>query len=242
MRFRILAAATVAVAALAVLAAPAQSATTEPVYSGTGWKALTSHGIYSIAPDPYTIVFANVEARAVLKPYFTNTATKITAITGVPVVVTDIIDTTPVGSCPSRHRIIAHYEHQPLGQPGYSQARPCYSIADGSAWGGHVRMDSEYWTVPDWFGPDPALNEALRKSAVSHETGHIFGLDHPNYDRDKDGTIEAYECVTNSKGWRPLMCSPNGGDRSSSGTGAYVTEFDAKGLTQMADNYYLRQN
>jgi len=239
---RIVAAFALAAGLLFGAAAPSTPATTEPVYSGTGWKALTSHRIYSIAPDPYTIVFASEQARTKLTPYLTGPAGQITTITGVPVTVSFIVDTTPATSCPSRHRIVVHYIHQPLGLPGYSQARPCYSTVDNSAWGGHLLMDSEYWEVPNWFGPDPAVNEMMRKNAVTHELGHIFGLDHPNTDLDKDGVVEAYECVKNAAGVKPNLCSPNGGYKTTAGAGKYVTEFDAKGLQQMAQNYYLRLN
>ncbi|TXS39698.1 hypothetical protein EAO77_36130 [Streptomyces sp. t39] len=212
-----------------------------PVYSGPGWKASTVRPLLSIHPDPYYIVFADATARSILKPYFTGPAAQITAITGVPVVVTDILDTTPVGTCPGRHRIIVTYEHQPMGVTAYSQARPCYSIADNSAWGGHVRMDSEYWEVPAWFSTNSTTNETYRKNLSAHELAHIFGLDHPNEDHDGDGTVERFECVKNAAGWTPTQCSPNGGDRSATGAGKYVADFDAKGLKQMADNYWLRQ-
>ncbi|WP_051777650.1 hypothetical protein [Streptomyces violaceorubidus] len=226
---------------------------TSPVYSGTGWKALTTEGIYSLSPDPYEIVFADTTARTRLAKYFLLPAAQVTRSVGVPITVTTTLDLTPLGTCPPRHRIVVHYLHQPLGQPGMSQARPCYATGNGSAWGGHILMDSEYWTIPTWFGPDPAVNEARRKDASTHELGHILGLDHPNTDIDRDGTVEAGECV--AKDWlKPVMCSPNRGlpwptVEETTGPVAYnftepgkfSKDFDLPGLRQLLANYVLRQ-
>lgn len=216
------------------------SATVAPTYSGTGWKALTSRGIYSIHPDPYTIVFATTTARTKLTPYLTGPARQITAITGIPVTVTTTIDTTPTTACPARHRIVVRYEYRPTGTAGMSTALPCASTVDQSAWGGHLRINSEYW-APGWYSSDPVKQDIMRKNVISHELGHIFGLAHPNYDRDRDGRVENYECVKNSAGWTPTLCSPNGGYRTASGAGKFVTEFDAVGLRQMARNWHLRR-
>jgi hypothetical protein len=235
------AAAVLTIVALLLAGGPARATTTTPTYKGTGWKAETSQGIYSLSPDPYTIVFADSTARTKLSKYFTTPAYQVTSSVGVPVTVSTTIDTTPAGSCPSRHRIIVHYTYRPLGTKGMSQARPCHSLADGSAWGGHILMDSEYWTSGTWFSANSTLNEAYRKNAVTHELGHILGLDHPNYDKDRDGVVENYECVKNSAGWTPVMCSPSGGYRTSTSGGKFVTEFDLAGLKQLRANYYLRQ-
>lgn len=235
-------AAVLTVAALLLAGATtARGATTTPLYGSTGWKAATAQGIYSLAPDPYTIVFADDTARTKLAGYFTAPAAQITSSVGVPVTVSSTLDTTPASTCPSRHRIIVHYTYRPMGTQGMSQALPCHSISDGSAWGGHILMDTEYWTSSTWFSTNATLNEAYRRNAVTHELGHILGLDHPNYDRDGDGVVESYECVKNAAGWTPVMCNPNGGDRSSSGAGQFVTDYDLAGLQQLAANYYLRQ-
>jgi hypothetical protein len=226
---------------LAAVLTTTAATTLTPTYSGTGWKAETSYGIYSLSPEPYTIVFADTTARTKLTPYLTGPAAQVTSQVGVTVTVSTLIDTTPATSCPSKHHIVVHYTYRPLGTAGMSQARPCYAIADGSAWGGHVLMDSEYWTVANWFSTDPALNEAYRKNATTHELGHILGLEHPNVDLDKDGVLERFECVKNSAGWTPVMCRPNGGYRTSTGAGKFVTEFDVAGLRQLLANYALRQ-
>ena len=158
-------------AGLIFASAQPASPATGPVYSGTGWKAETGQGIYSLAPDAYEVVFADSTARSKLKAYFAKPAAQVTAVTGVPITVTDLIDTTPVTSCPSRHRIVVRYEDRPTGAAGTSQALPCYDTGDGSAWGGHVRMDSEYWAKANWFSTDAAKNDAYRANAISHEFG-----------------------------------------------------------------------
>lgn len=227
-------------AVLLLAAASPASAATAPVYAGTGWKIETSQGIYSLAPAPYEIVFADSTARTKLKPYFAKPTAQATAVTGVQITVTDTIDATPVTACPARHRIVVHYEDRPLAAAGLSQTLPCYDTADGSAWGGHVRMDSEYWTQAAWFSTDPAKNDAYRANAVTHELGHVLGLDHPNYDKDGDGITEPFECATTSTGTRPLMCSPNGGYYNSIDAGKFTPPFDEPGLRQLAANWYLR--
>ncbi|MFE1451954.1 zinc metalloprotease [Streptomyces olivaceoviridis] len=227
--------------ALALLLAGATDAraATTPVYKGTGWKADTANGIYSISPDPYTIVFANTTARSKLSKYFTGPSAQLAGI-GIKVTVSTTIDTS-TAACPARHRIIVHYTYRPMGTKGMSQARSCYAIADGSAWGGHIFMDSEYWTSSTWFSTNATTNEARRKDAVSHELGHILGLAHPNVDLDKDGVVENGECVRNAAGLRPLLCSPNRGNPPATAGGKFTTEFDMRGLKQMLQNYYLRQ-
>lgn len=235
------AAATLIAAAIPLVAAPPADAA-GPVYSGKGWKAKTANfRIYSIHPDPYTIVFATATARTKLTPYFKTLASQITTITGAKVTVSTALDTTPIEACPPQHRIVIHYKHRPSGTKGYSRALPCYDMGDGSAWGGHVQMDSEYWTSPNWFSSNATVNESYRKDAVAHELGHIFGLDHPNTDLNKNGTVGAGECVKNSKGIKPVMCRPNRGPVPASAGGRYTAEFDAVGLKQLARNWYLRQ-
>ncbi|MYW46364.1 hypothetical protein [Streptomyces sp. SID161] len=218
-------------------ATPARAATT-PIYSGTGWKAETAAGIYSLSPDPYTVVFADTTARTKLAGYFTVPAEQL-ATAGIQLTVSTTIDTT-TATCPTRHRIVVHYTYRPSGTPGMSQARPCHDT-DRSAWGGHLLMDTEYWTSDTWFSTNASVNETYRKNAVTHEIGHILGLDHPNYDRDKDGTVEPYECVVSNAGWTPVLCSPNGGYRSTTGAGKFLTAYDLAGLKQLLANYYLRQ-
>ena len=236
-----IAAAVLTVVALLLAGATDAHATTSPVYKGTGWQAWTSNSIYSLAPDPYVVVFADSTARTKLSKYFTGPAAQVTTAVGVPITVSTTLDTTPVTSCPTRHRIIVHYSYRPTGTTGMSTTSACHALADGSAWGGHIRMDSEYWTSSTWFSSNLTTNEARRKDAVTHELGHILGLAHPNTDLDKDGVIENGECVRNAAGLRPLMCSPNRGNPPSTAGGKFTSEFDLPGLRQMLQNYYLRQ-
>lgn len=225
-----------------------------PTYTGTGWKALTKDGIYSLSPDPYEIVFADATARTKLAKYFQLPATQVTRTVGVPITVTTTLDTTPHGTCPTYHRIVVHYTHQPMGLRGMSSAWPCHRISDGSAWGGHLHMDSEYWETPAWFSTDPTVNEAWKRDISTHELGHVLGLDHPNTDVDGDGVVEAQECVKGTGGLKPIMCSPNRGNPlarpASTGRVAYIgmtagmftKDFDLPGLRQLLANYTLRQS
>jgi hypothetical protein len=235
---RALAVAAVAAVLLLAAAPPAEAAT--PVYSGRGWKIDTGRGIYSLNPDPYQVVWADETARSKLKPYFTKPAAQASTVTGVQFTVTDLIDTSDNTGCPTRHRIVVSYGYRPAGLAGTSQARACYEISNGSAWGGYILMNSEYWTTSAWFSSDPVKNDAYRASAVTHEFGHILGLDHPNIDKDGDGRVEDYECVTTATGTRPTMCSPNGGYFNATDSGKFTPPFDEPGLKQLAANWYLR--
>ena len=240
LRTRLGAILTAAAALLIGTATTAAPTIPEPTYSGAGWLATVDQPIRSIHPDGYEIAFADHRARIFARPYFSRAAAHITTLTGIPITLTTKIDTTPVGTCPTRHRIVVTMEHQPMGLPGYSQARPCWDPRDNSAWGGHIRMDSEYWDGP-WFGPDWDINQQYRRNISAHELGHILGLDHPNEDLNHDGAIDKFECVRNAAGWTPLMCSPNGGYRTNDQSGTYVTEYDAAGLQQLARNWHLNQ-
>jgi hypothetical protein len=225
-----------------LMAAPGtRAATTTPAYKGTGWKAWTANGIYSLAPDGYTIVFATSTARTKLTPYLKGPASQVTASVGVPVTVSTTIDTTPVTSCPARHRIIVHYTYRPMGLKGMSQTRACHNTADGSAWGAHVSIDTEYWSTSSWFSTNSTVNDGYRKDTVAHELGHALGLDHPNTDLNKNGIVASGECVKNTAGIKPVLCSTNRGPVPSTAAGRYTSEFDLAGLRQMLANYYLRQ-
>ena len=238
----VLAAVTAFLALAAVILTAPEARAATPVYAGTGWKILTSQGIYSLNPDPYTIVFADVASRDMLTPYLTKPAAQATAASGVQITVSSDIDTTPYTVCPARHRIVVHLEYRPMGgTPGYSQTLPCHDPIDGSATGGHVRMDSEYWTTTSALSSDPTTNSAMIANAVTHELGHALGLDHPNSDLDKDGTVEAYECPVNDANRRPVMCAPSGGNFGATTGGNFLTFADQPGLAQLAANWYARQ-
>ncbi|MFK0288309.1 hypothetical protein ACIQVL_48735 [Streptomyces sp. NPDC090499] len=219
----------------------AHGATTTPVYSGTGWKAETGAGIYSLSPDPYVVVFANATARTKLRSYFTGPAAQVTTTVGVPITVSTTLDTTPITTCPTRHRIIVHYTYRPMGTKGMSQTRPCHSTADGSAWSAHISLDTEYWTTSAWFSTNPTVNDGYRKDTATHELGHALGLDHPNTDLNKNGIVASGECVKSTAGREPVMCSTNRGPAATADAGRFTTEYDLPGLRQLHTNYYLRQ-
>lgn len=231
-----------ALGALAAVLALTAATTPQPLYQATGWKAATKNSVYSLSPDPYQIVFADTAARTQLTPYLKPPAYQVTIQVGVPVTVTTTIDTTPTGTCPARHQIVIHYVYRPTDTAGMSIAYPCYTIADGSAWGGHVLIDSEYWTTPGWFSTTDLVNETMRRDVVTHELGHILGLDHPNTDINGDGVVSDGECVRWRRGHKPIMCSPNRGFWDPADGGRFTDEFDLPGLRQMLANYSLRQN
>ncbi|GGU62330.1 hypothetical protein [Streptomyces lavendofoliae] len=237
----ILTAVTAALTAVVAAPSPTAAVTTTPTYEGRGWRAWTERGIYSIADEPYTIAFADPAGQSVLTRYYQRIAAHFTEVTGIPMTVTTTLDLTPLGTCPARRRIVVHYSHQPTGARGMSEASPCYQISNGSAWGGHIEIDSEYWTQPAWFSSDPAKNDAYRTNTLAHELGHIMGLAHPNKDLDGDGTVEDHECVATATGTRPLMCFPRGGYYNSVDAGKFTPPFDQPGLQQLAANWYLRQ-
>ncbi|MGW2048554.1 hypothetical protein ACWCPF_25730 [Streptomyces sp. NPDC001858] len=240
LRLRILLA-LVAAAGLLFAAAPPASPAAAPIYSGTGWKIATRWGIYSLNPDPYTVVWADTAARTKLKPYMTKSAAHATSVTGVQITVSDTIDTSPADVCPARHRIVVRYSYRPVGLEGISQARPCYETTNGSAWGGNILIDNEYWLYPGWFSADPVRDDTYRANVVAHELGHILGLDHANVDLDKDGKVEDQECVATSGGNKPLLCSPvAGGYHNPTDAGKFVLSFDVPGLRQLAANWNLR--
>jgi hypothetical protein len=239
LRLRLLAALLVAAAITLAAPTPADAATT-PIYAGRGWTIWTGAGIYSLNPDPYQIVFADTTARTQLKPYLLKPAAQATTVTGVQITVTDLTDTTPAGVCPPRHHIIVSYSNQPTGEPGMSNADPCYQIDDGSAWGGHMFIDSEYWTQTGWFSPDPAKNDAYRWNVITHELGHSLGLAHVNQDLNGDGVTARGECVATATGTKPIMCDPQGGYLNPTDAGRFTPPFDEPGLRQLAANWYLR--
>jgi hypothetical protein len=229
---------------LAATPTPARGATTGPVYSGTGWKIWTSAGIHSLDRDPYTITFATSASRTRLTPYAKAIASQLTAVTGTRFTVTTTIEAPPTGGCVKEHHLILGVKYRPTGAKGVSHAYPCYTNRPGqpdnhTAWGGWVWMDSEYWSSSHWFSTNSTTNTAMTKNAVTHEFGHLVGLAHPNYDRDKDGTVEPFECVKNSAGRRPVMCAPSGGYMGATTGGKFTTEYDVPGLKQLVKNYGL---
>lgn len=230
-------------AALLLILATGQATAAGLVYSGTGWKIATKNGIHSISPKPYVITFTDSTSRTRLTPYATAVATQLTEVTGTQVTVTTTLEAPPAaGACPPEHHLVLGVKYRPIGDAGLSAAYSCYTDRPGAeddhaAWGGWAAIDSEYWYA-NWFSTNTTVNTAQIKNAVTHEIGHLVGLDHPNRDLDGDGKIEGYECVRTTYGYLPVMCSPHGGYTTAGGGGLYTSR-DTPGLKQLAANYGL---
>jgi len=235
---------TVLLAALLLMlaAAPARAAT--PVYSGTGWRIWTDAGIHSLGQRPYYFTFATTGSRTRLTPYAKTVAAQLHEVTGLTFTVTTTVEAPPaVGGCPKEHHLILGVKYRPTGTKGMSHAYPCFTdrpgqLDDHTVFSGWAWLDSEYWYT-NWFSTNATVNTARVKNAVTHEIGHLVGLAHPNTDVDKDGTVEAYECVRTTGGYLPLMCAPGLGGYTTSSGGGKFTSRDTPGLKQLVANYGL---
>ncbi|WP_394436314.1 gluzincin family metallopeptidase [Streptomyces sp. SGAir0957] len=230
----------VLLAAVLLVLATSQ-ATAAVAYSGTGWKIATKDGVHSLSPRPYVITFTDSASRTRLTPYAKATASQLTEATGTAFTVTTTLESAPaVGGCPAEHHLILGLKYRPSGTVGMSVAYSCYTnrpgqVDDHAAWGGWSWIDTEYWQA-NWFSTNATVNTAKIKNAITHEIGHMVGLDHPNVDLDGDGKVENGECVRTAKGYLPVMCSPNGGYTTSGGGGLFTSR-DTPGLTQLVANY-----
>lgn len=229
-------------AALTLSAQTSAQATATQVYSGKGWKIENnmygnSDYIRSLSADGsgYTLAYADHKLQADVE----QAAAQLTSVTGIAFTA-EFRATMPAQNCSTwpRHLLELGTKWQPEGVVGMSQAFPCMNSGDHSAWGGWTWIDSEYWSPNFHISTDPVVNAAKIKNAISHEIGHLVGLDHPNRDLNGDGTVAAYECDLTTHGYRPLMCSPNGGYPDTNGGGQF-TSLDTPGLKQLVANYRL---
>lgn len=220
----VLAAALVAVAACATTPASAASLVTK----GTGWKLTSDYGVYAASPSKtYTITFKTEAMRKRYSPYLTAAVSQVNAA-GLHLKVGGV-EAVDINKCGPAYHVQITESYRPTGTAGWSKGIPCPYQPKGLGIGGIVQIDSEYWD-----GTWPITDTVLRNT-VPHEMLHALGLDHPNYDIDKDGTVERYECVATSYGNKPLMCSPNGGYSTAANKGKLLA-YDINGIKQLLAN------
>jgi hypothetical protein len=212
------------------------------IYSGTGWKIDDESGMYSLSGDGtgYTFQFADADAQTKLGAATKQAAAQLTSVTGIKFTVSTTLKPSPENCADQpRHVLTLAVKYRPLdGKKGFSRALQCYNSGDHSAWGGWAFMDTEYWTVPNWFGTDKTVNASKTKNAITHEIGHMVGMDHPNVDLNGDGAVADFECAPTPKNYLPVMCSPNGGYLAAADGGNF-TSLDVPGLKQLVANWSL---
>ncbi|GGO52684.1 hypothetical protein GCM10012287_37530 [Streptomyces daqingensis] len=197
------------------------------VTQGHGFKLTTQFGVSALSPDrPYTVTFASADLKKRYTPHLTKAVAQLRAA-GLNMAVGGVEEVAG-SACPPQGHVHYTEEHRPMGRGGYSRGAPCPHPADGVAAGGVVSMDSEYFDGSWYISP-----YKLRNTFV-HEMLHVLGLDHPNLDLNRNGIVETYECVATPSGVKPVMCSPNGGRRSSeAGT---LTVHDLDGIEALLAN------
>lgn len=216
---------TALVVACALTVTPVGAATL--VTEGPGFRLTTQLGVTSVSPARrYTVTFASADLKRRYTPYLRTAVAQVReagvriSLGGVETVRTDV--------CPPTGHIQYTETYRPMGKGGYSKGMPCPHPPEGVAAGGIVAMDSEYFDGSWYISP-----YKLRNTFV-HEMLHTLGLDHPNLDLNGNGVAEPYECVSTSRGVRPVTCSPNGGHRTS-GSGR-LTGFDVDGIEALLAN------
>lgn len=198
---------------------------------GTGYKLQVDDHITSIRPSrQFTITFESATTKNLTAKYYARMLPQLNTA-GVKIAVGGV-ETVAAGKCPPQGHIYITRVKSPLGVAGKSRALPCHGTGD-TAWGGIVQMESRYYdgsyTLPTW----------RMWNVHDHEVMHLLGEEHPNYDKDRDGVVEPYECATNSYGFRPIMCTPNGGSNTSTGMGK-LTGMDLAGVTALLKNAKLQ--
>lgn len=223
--------ATVAVlaAAFTLAATPTQAVTLTT--AGTGWQLATQLGVTSASPtQTYTVTYQSDAVRRWYAPQIQRAVDQINSSTDLNIVIGGVEAMDPAKCGPDFHIQVLELKN-PMGDanPGWSQGMPCPNPPQGMSRGGVVAMNSTYrsgeWNIKQ---------EHLQNTAV-HEVLHAVGLDHPNYDADRDGAVEPGECVATSYGNKPVMCSPNGGYSTWTNVGR-LTGYDINGINALLAN------
>ncbi len=216
-----------ALTVVCALSAPPAQAAAPLTTKGPGFKISTQLGVTSVSPTrPYTVTFASADLKRRYTPYLATALSQLRAA-GVRISFGGV-ETVRRGTCPPAGHIHYVETYRPLGRGGFSKGMPCADPPGGVALSGVVAMDSEYFDG-SWY-----ISRHKLSNTFVHEMLHTLGLDHPNLDLDEDGVVETYECVTDEGGLKPVMCSPNGGYRTSGA--AELTGLDLDGIKALLAN------
>jgi len=220
-----------ATAALATSSAGTATAASV-VTSGTGWKTVTQLGVTSASPSQtYTVTYESDAVRKFYAPQIQRAVDQINATTDLNIAIGGVEPMQPDKCGPDFHIQVMELRN-PMGddKPGWSQGMPCPHPPKGMSKGGVVAMNSTYRS-----GEWSSISQTQLQNTAVHEVLHAVGLDHPNYDKDGDGSVENYECVATSYGNKPIMCSPNGGYSTWNNVGRLVG-YDINGIKQLVAN------
>lgn len=214
--------------------------TTQRVYEGEGWEAM-SH-VESISNStPFVINFGSQTALDVLYPYALAVEATIEASTDIDVTVsTDLyLDGTPTCAEVPYHTITLRYKYAPSGVVGRSIGINCIASGDASVWGGWTYIDTTHMDDPNYYNNFVGSADSWRKNIVTHEVSHVLGLSHPN-PHDANGNEILAPC-TDPAYVQPLMCiwpyndRPLGGYLAAANAGK-LTPYEVSGFQQLVAN------